>query len=123
MSDKIKVPEMIRMSIRNVLVTPTSFIQDEELLDDMFEAISSDDIKIKYKDNKPTMYVKNAQGIVYPIMVDDDNNVINFTKILLVKEVVAENHIAEDHIAENIKFLILLNKIEILFNSFVILHL
>jgi hypothetical protein len=95
MSDKIKVPEMIRMSIRNemgikksfyntdtnTLVIPTSFIDDNELLDDLFNEMS-DDLKKKYQDNRPTMYVKNAnaQGKVYPIMVDDDNNVINFTK-------------------------------------------
>lgn len=59
MSDKIKVPEMIRMSIRNemgmspksyyntdinVLVTPTSFIQDEDLFDEM-----TDDLKKNIK--------------------------------------------------------------------------
>jgi len=90
MSDKIKVPEMIRMSIRNemgmspksfyntdtnTLVIPTSFINDNDLFNEM-----SDDLKKKYQDNRPTMYVKNAQGKVYPIMVDDDENVINFTK-------------------------------------------
>ena len=69
----------------NTLVIPTSFIDDNELLDDLFNEMDendeiSDDLKKKYQANRPTMYVKSAQGKVYPIMVDDDKNVINFTK-------------------------------------------
>ena len=66
MSDKIKVPEMIRMSIRNemgmspksfyntdtnTLVIPTSFINDNELLDELFDEMS-DDLKKKYQDKQ-----------------------------------------------------------------------
>jgi hypothetical protein len=92
MSDKIKLPEIIRMSMRNTVdgfidkkvyynidtndvVIPIEFINDESLFDEM-----ADDLKIKYEDNRPTMYVKNRQGLVYPIVIDDDSNIINFTK-------------------------------------------
>ena len=92
MSDKLKLAEIIRMSMRNTVdgfidkkvyynidtndvVIPIEFINDESLFDEM-----ADDLKIKYEDNRPTMYVKNRQGVVFPIITDDDSNIINFTK-------------------------------------------
>ena len=66
----------------NVEVNPTSFINDNELLDELFKEMS-DDLKKKYAVNRPTMYVRDVRedrNILYPIMVDDNNHVINFKK-------------------------------------------
>jgi hypothetical protein len=40
----------------------------------------SDDLKKKYESDRPTMYVKTRQGKVFPIITDDDNNVINLKR-------------------------------------------